>query len=402
MGAVASFVGDVVGAVGDVVESVGDVVEDAVDVVKEAGSWIDDNIIQPAKDDPLKTAVMVAATVYAGPAAATYFNTTAAAGAAIAAGTTSAATTLASGGDLEDAVKAGVTSAAAAGVGYKAGAAVGSEVAGTVGESGAQVAAGTARGAASGVTRAALTGGDLETGLVTGGVFGAVGSGVNLAYNAAEAELDKLVSPTVTPSGESFGDQPGDFPTTGNFGSPTAPGVTESTNRLLNYNARYAAPTDSAADKLLKREATKAIAGEILGTEDAASRQVRTMPQQPQPVDQVTNESFDFNTMWDEMKKPTTTTFKPTATDTVSMNEIVPKQYQDATGNVITILHRGGEPMSPVPPGAVALAEGGLVDRKPSTMVKYSTKALAAPKKTVQKPKNNKIAGKGLASKKKS
>jgi hypothetical protein len=400
MGAVASFVGDVVGAVGDVVESVGDVVEDAVDVVKDAGSWVDDNIIQPAMDDPLKTAVMVAATVYAGPAAATYFNTTAAAGAAIAAGTTSAATTLASGGDLDDALKAGVTSAAAAGVGYKAGAAVMGETAGALGESGSQVAAGTARGAASGVTRAALTGGDLETGLLVGGVYGGVGSSVNLAYNAATAELDKLVSPTVTPSGESFGDQPGDFPTEGNYGSPTAPGVMESTNRLLNYNARYAAPVDSEADKMIKREATKAIAGEILDTD---SQPVRTMVQQPKPVDQITNESFDFNTMWDEMKKPTTSTaFKPTATDTIRTSEIVPKQYQDSTGNVITILHRGDEPLSPIPPGAVALAEGGLVDRKPSTMVKYSTKALAAPKKTVQKPKKTKIAGKGLASKKKS
>lgn len=400
MSAVVEFVGDVVDAVGDAVEAVGDVVEDAVDIVEDAGSWIDDNIIQPVKDDPLKAAVMIAATVYAGPAAASYFGTTAATGAAIAAGTASAATTLATGGDLEDALKAGVTSAAAAGVGYQAGAAVGGETAGTLGESGSQVAAGTARGAASGVTKAALTGGDLETGLLTGGVYGGVGAGVNQAYNAAEAELDALVAKEVTPTGETYGDQPGDYPTEGSYGSPTAPGVSESTNRLLNYNTAYEKPKDTDAEKLLKSTATKAIAGEILGT-DSGTQTMKSLVTPPKPVEQYTG-TEDFNTSWDAMKKPTVTPVTTSSTETVDTNEIVPKQYQDPTGNVITILHRGGKPLSPVPPGSVALAEGGLVDRKPSTMVKYSTKALAAPKKTVQKPKKNKIAGKGLASKKKS
>lgn len=393
MGAVADFVGDVVESVGDAVESVGDVVEDAVDIVEDAGSWIDDNIIQPAMDDPLKTAVMIAAVVYAGPAAASYFGTTAATGAAIAAGTASATTTLASGGDLGDALKAGVTSAAAAGVGYQAGGAA-------MTETGSTIAAGTARGAAAGVTKAALTGGDLETGLLTGGVYGGVGATVNEAYNAAEAELDKLVAEDVTPTGETYGDQPGDYPTEGgSYGSPTAEGVTESTNKLLSSNAAYATPKDTAGEKAVKSMATKAIAGEILG-QDGTSVTKQLTP--PKPVTQVTDDTFDFNTTWDSMKKNTTTPVVPSATETAESNAIVPKQYQDPTGNVITILHRGDKPLSPVPPGSVALAEGGLVDRKPSTMVKYSTKALAAPRKTVQKPNKNKIAGKGLASKKKS
>jgi hypothetical protein len=387
MSAVASFVGDVFDAVGDAVEAVGDVVEDAVDVVKEAGSWIDDNIIQPAKDDPLKTAVMIAATVYAGPAAASYFGTTAATGAAIAAGTASATTTLASGGDIGDALKAGVTSAAAAGVGYQAGGA-------TLSETGSKVAAGAARGATAGVTRAALTGGDLETGLVTGGVFGAVGAGVNESYNAARAELNALTTPDATPTGETFGDQPGDFPTEGgSYGSPTAEGVSDATNRLLNYNAAYVAPKDSEAEKIVKREATKAISSKVLGLDDQPS----FTP--PQPVSIPKEGDFDYMDQWKEDKKP----FVPPrtlATDQVQKDAIVPKQYQDATGNIITILYKDDKPLSPVPEGAVALAEGGLVDSGSTTMVKYSKKPLLAPRKKVQKPKKNKIAGKGLAVKK--
>ena len=102
---------------------------------------------------------------------------------------------------------------------------------------------------------------------------------------------------------------------------------------------------------------------------------------------------------WKEDKKP----FVPPrtlATDQVQKDTIVPKQYQDATGNIITILHKDDKPLSPVPEGAVALAEGGLVDSGSTTMVKYSKKPLLAPRKKVQKPKKNKIAGKGLAVKK--
>jgi hypothetical protein len=337
-------------------------------------------------DDPLKTAVMIAATVYAGPAAATYFGTTAATGAAIAAGTTAATTTLASGGDIGDALKAGVTSAAAAGVGYQAGRA-------TLSETGSKVAAGAARGATAGVTRAALTGGDLETGLVTGGVFGAVGAGVNETYNAATAELDALTTPDVTPTGETFGDQPGDFPTEGSYGSPTAEGVSAATNRLLNYNAAYATPKDTEAEKVLKREATKAISGKILGLDDQPS----FTP--PEPVSIPKEGDFDYMDQWKEDKKPFVQP-KISATEDVQKDQIVPKQYQDATGNIITILHKDDKPLSPVPEGAIALAEGGLVDSDSTTMVKYSKKPLLAPRKKVQKPKKNKIAGKGLAVKK--
>jgi hypothetical protein len=389
MGAVADFVGDVVDTVGDAVESVGDVVEDAVDVVKEAGSWIDDNIIQPAKDDPLKTAVMIAATVYAGPAAAAYFNTTAAVGAAVAAGTASAATTLASGGNIEDALKAGVTSAAAAGVGYQAGGAA-------MTETGSTVAAGTARGAAAGATKAALTGGDLETGLLTGGVYGGVGASVNEAYNAAEAELDKLTAPNVEPTGETYGDQPGDYPTEGSYGTPTAEGVSAETTKLLNYNTAYEKPKDTEAEKVLKREVTKAISSEILGQDGTPAI---PKPVTPQPTTIPKEGDFDYTDAWKEDKKPFVQPYN-LSTDTVTKGAIVPKQYQDATGNIITILHKDNKPLSPVPEGAIALAEGGLVDTGSTTMVKYSKKPLLAPRKEVKKPKKNKIAGKGLAVKK--
>lgn len=46
--------------VSDVVDFAGDVFEGVGDVISDAGSWIDDNIIQPVVDHPLETAALVA------------------------------------------------------------------------------------------------------------------------------------------------------------------------------------------------------------------------------------------------------------------------------------------------------------------------------------------------------
>ena len=64
MGAVASFVEDVVGGV---VEAVGDVVDSVVDVVQDVGRAIDDYVIQPILDDPLTAIATVAAATFLGP-----------------------------------------------------------------------------------------------------------------------------------------------------------------------------------------------------------------------------------------------------------------------------------------------------------------------------------------------
>lgn len=164
--------------VSDVVEFVGDTVSDVVDVVSDVGSFIDDNVIQPALDDPLKTAATIGAIAVGGPAVAGALGTSAATGAAIAGGAVTAGSALASGADLEDALKAGAIGAAAGSVGGQAAGAVGAET-------GSKLAAGIAGGAAAGGTGAALTGNSIEQGLLTGAASGGISAGVNTAFDTA-------------------------------------------------------------------------------------------------------------------------------------------------------------------------------------------------------------------------
>ena len=114
MGAVASFVEDLVGGV---VEAVGSVVESVVDVVKDVGKAIDDYVIQPILDDPLSAIATVAAATFLGPAAAAYFGTSAAVGVGIAAGAANAAAGLVQGEDFGEAIKGGLRAGVGAGVG---------------------------------------------------------------------------------------------------------------------------------------------------------------------------------------------------------------------------------------------------------------------------------------------
>ena len=114
MGAVASFVEDVVGGV---VEAVGSVVESVIDVVKDVGKAIDDYVIQPILDDPLSAIATVAAATFLGPAAAAYFGTSAAVGVGIAAGAANTAAGLVQGESFDEAIKGGLLAGAGAGVG---------------------------------------------------------------------------------------------------------------------------------------------------------------------------------------------------------------------------------------------------------------------------------------------
>lgn len=114
MGAVASFVEDVVGGV---VEAVGDVVESVVDVVEDVGRAIDDYVIQPILDDPLSAIATVAAASFLGPGAAAMFGTSASVGVGIAAGAANAAAGLVQGEDFGEAIKGGLMAGVGAGVG---------------------------------------------------------------------------------------------------------------------------------------------------------------------------------------------------------------------------------------------------------------------------------------------
>ena len=162
------------GAVSSVVELVDDAIDDTVEIVSDAGSFIDDAVIQPALDDPIKTAATVAAistgNAYLVPAI-------------------NAGSTVAQGGSLEDAAISAGTSY----VGGQVGGAVGGAVAG---ETGSQALGQVAGSAAAGGTGAALTGGDIGQGLLSGGLSGGISSGVNALVNAGTGLLNQATSGT--------------------------------------------------------------------------------------------------------------------------------------------------------------------------------------------------------------
>lgn len=158
------------GAVSSVVEAVSDAVSDVGDVVSDAGSWIDDNVIQPVKNDPINSAIKIGAYYFGGP---------------IAGSLATAGITAAQGGNLEDVAKSAATSYVAGQAGSQIGGAVGGEIAGQTGSQAVgQIAGGAAGGAAAGATGSALSGGNVGQGFLTGLITGGVNSGVNTAGNA--------------------------------------------------------------------------------------------------------------------------------------------------------------------------------------------------------------------------
>lgn len=167
------------GAVSSVVELVDDAIDDTVEIVSDAGSFIDDAVIQPALDDPIKTAATVAAistgNAYLVPAI-------------------NAGATVAQGGSLEDAALSAGTSYVAGQVGG----AVGGEVAGATGS---DVAGAVAGGAAAGGTGAAVLGGDIGTGLLTGGINSAINQGVGAVVDAGSNLLSGTTTPTIGTTG---------------------------------------------------------------------------------------------------------------------------------------------------------------------------------------------------------
>jgi hypothetical protein len=109
MGAVADFVGDVVGGV---VEAVGDVVEAVGDVVSDAADWIGDNVVQPILDDPI-TFIAAAAAYSMGIPGLSFAGP----GTAASVGIATTGSRLAQGDEFDDAVKAGAFAAAGTGIG---------------------------------------------------------------------------------------------------------------------------------------------------------------------------------------------------------------------------------------------------------------------------------------------
>jgi hypothetical protein len=220
MGAVASFVGDVVG---DVVEVVGDVAEDVVQVAGDAIEDVGETLeatVQGALDDPIGTIATVATAVYA-----PYMLPAVSAGRVVA-----------NGGDLDDALKAAAITYAAQGVGEYAGGQTDAAInygtdlgsqqtamlaAQDVGMGMGTVAGGAASAAAGAGTGAALSGGDIEQAIISGLAGYGTRLGMNLGTNALGQVVNE-VGDVIADSydqleammGEEYGDQPGDFPTT--------------------------------------------------------------------------------------------------------------------------------------------------------------------------------------------
>lgn len=442
----------VTNVVEDAVDVVGDVFEGAVDVVKEAGSWIDDNILQPAKDDPIRTAVTIAAITYGGPLVAAQLGTTATMGSVIAAGTTAATSTLAAGGDIDDALKAGVTTAGAAYLGGQ----VGGEVASSTGS---KAAGNIARGATTGAVGAELSGGDAAQGFLTG----AITSGVSEAVEGASAAVKNATgtqgstiqltdtraapptttglemnadstsgiglsttpqafgiaqpqaaatTPTLYADYRTYGTDLGvgggseigiDFSKRGETGiqydttgigmtTGKAPEPAFDTVEPPPATATPGEPVESDFEKASKSLAKQTITGALLGQDVNLFGRDTGM------------EAYQFK------NRQTDTGEDLTGTTNVALKGVLPdeselRKFSNDEGRTTLIPFKNQKPQAPIPPGykevaVIGKAEGGLIDRPSTTMVKYSTKPLLAPRKQVKKP-NTKIAGKGLASKKK-
>jgi hypothetical protein len=440
-----------VNEVGNAVESAGELASDTLDsavkVTKEAGSWIDDTIIQPALDDPIKTAITIAAVAYAGPAAATYFNTSALVGSAIAAGTTAAATTLASGGDFEDALKSGATSAGA----VYAGGTVGGEVAG---QTGSKAAGNVARGATAGAVGAAASGGDAAQGFLTGALLSGVNEAVEGASTAVKDSTGVGQGTNISLVGELKPAKSGiglDADSSSSFGLTTSPreqgiampqsdavtstpyadysqysrdlgigggqsntgidfsktgetGIkTDSTGFGINTGSSpepafdTVEPTtkgpestsqESAIEKTIKNIAKQSLTDLLLGGDSMDGGDYVYRPGEITPV-----------------KTSELTGTTDVALKQVALDESELRKFSNNAGQTTLIPFRNQKPQAPIPVGytevgVIGKAEGGLIDKPSTTMVKYSKKPLVAPRKQVQKPKKNKIAGKGLAVKK--
>jgi len=197
---VVDFVGgaveDVGGFVGDAVEDVGGFVGDTVSGVGDTvGAFVEDpvgflgNVVEYAGDNPLKTAAILAAANYAPQLLAEFAPEIAAAEFAAL--------------DAANLAAQGLTE---------------SQIASTLAASGVEgfVAADAAALASQGLSSQQIA------------------SGLSQSISGSSGFT---TLPTDFPT---IGDQPGDYPMSGGYGNPTAPGVQEAAKNLLDYNAAYA------------------------------------------------------------------------------------------------------------------------------------------------------------------
>lgn len=398
MGGVVEAVGDVVGdvfegvgdVVGDVFDAVGDAFEAVGDAIGDVGSWIDDNVLQPMLNDPIKTIATIAAVATGNPQLVPYIN---------------AADAAAKGGSIEDIGKSYAISYVAGEVGGKVGTTV-------AGETGSQVAGNIAKGATRGAVTAELSGGDATKGALVGSAVAGAGEVVNVVK---EAFKDEPAAPTISlkeakPLGS--GITPG---TTGEGFEPlksSAPGVTatpfESTTPSGDFSLVAPKPTPTSTfategEKQYEVAPTRptTATGEVDYGID--SEKVELLP--------TPDKDLDWNAVGNKILKDAQKALGKTlleslfptpaaaprkragdgdasyelgdaasaATATVGLQEVGVSKYdlktfENEQGNRINIPFKDDEPQMPIPAGysEVKMAKGGLA-KKHKTVVKSAT-----------------------------
>lgn len=166
-------------------------IEGTVEGISNAGSWIDDNVLQPMLDDPITTIATVTAIATGNAYLVPYINAT---------------STAAKGGSLEDIGKSFVASYA----GGQAAQFVGPQVSAAtqnLGQTASRIITASAAGATRGATSSAIQGKDIGTGAVLGGVTGGISAGFSeltspaptiSATDAAASNLDPAVLETMS------------------------------------------------------------------------------------------------------------------------------------------------------------------------------------------------------------
>lgn len=183
-GTVKEFVEDPLGKIENAVEG-------TIEGISNAGSWIDDNVLQPALDDPITTIATVAAIATGNAYLVPYINAT---------------STAAKGGSLEDIGKSFVASYAGGQVANYVGPQV-SAATQNMGQTASRIITASAAGAARGATSSAVQGKDIGKGAVLGGVTAGVGAGFSelttpaptiSATDAAASNIDPAVLETLS------------------------------------------------------------------------------------------------------------------------------------------------------------------------------------------------------------
>jgi len=401
MGGAVEAVGDIVGdvfegvgdVVGDVFDAVGDAFEAVGDAIGDVGSWIDDNVLQPMLNDPIKTIATIAAVATGNPQLVPYIN---------------AADAAAKGGSIEDIGKAYAISYVAGEAGSKVGTAV-------AGETGSQVAGNIAKGTTRGAVTAELSGGDATKGALLGGAVAGAGEVVNVVK---EAFKDEPAAPTITleeakplgggidptvlsrPSGIDPLKTSGqgisspsftpDTPFTGDYSlvAPTpTPTPTFATEGEQQYGVAPTRPTtatgeidygiDSEKVELLptpdKDLDWNAVGNKIL--KDAQKALGKTLLESlfPTPTPAPRRKAGDGTASY-ELGDAASAASATVGLEEVGVSKYDLKTFENEQGNRINIPFKDDEPQMPIPSGysEVKMAKGGLA-KKRKTVVKSAT-----------------------------